>query len=612
VVALFGFVSVGNPRARYFLMTLKEALGFSTQKKNVTGGAGADITTKTNWLIGAATERKWQPDPGYFYQAKKQLPYSLNPDMLRTNLLIVAPPGSGKTSSVFRPLIAYLRSIGASAIFFDSKGKDFPPELFDLNFDLSDPTNSIKINLFSGDTPAQAGERLGEALIVNLSDDKTYYVDVAKDSVSALVSAHHALFGLYPDLTDLLLYLSETDRINELADKVIALSQIDYKEKQKLEAGLKRITQLLTNTKKDTLGSVNTALTPLTTSTAGELLVANPLETEKVWTVEEMLAEPRLIRLALPVSENPRIAPIIGRIILTQFNFAVLSPNCNRKILKIAAVDEAHNFITASIAKGMAQARSNNAGFMLALQTLSQIPDDSVLDTIFAASGNKLVMAGVGDKDALRFSKTYGEIELPYVTHGMSKGSNAGTSSGSTSNHSYSSGSGTASAGGGSSSSTNTNTSRTSSRTTSTQLKFRALFSPAEIRGLPQYHAIIESSDAYGQRWSPVLIDMNANTLAQIRAKVKAEKENKEAKSKRKAVSKNKAEALPVATATPSRRPLLQVVKVQGAASLKTLAQAEVSPVPPPAGITKPNQTIPETYPTNPTGAGTNGFFGED
>jgi hypothetical protein len=131
VVALFGFVSVGNPRARYFFTTLKEALGFSTRKKNVTGGAGADISTKTNWLIGAATDRKWQSDPGYFYQAKKQLPYSLNPDMLRTNLLIVAPPGSGKTSSVFRPLIAYLRSIGASAIFFDSKGKDFPAELFD-------------------------------------------------------------------------------------------------------------------------------------------------------------------------------------------------------------------------------------------------------------------------------------------------------------------------------------------------------------------------------------------------------------------------------------------------------------------------------------------------
>jgi TraM recognition site of TraD and TraG len=479
------------------------------------------------------------------------------------------------------------------------------------------------INLFSGDTPAQAGERLGEALIVNLSDDKSYYVDVAKDSVSALVSAHHALFGLYPDLTDLLLYLSETDRINELADKVIALSQIDYKEKQKLEAGLKRITQLLTNTKKDTLGSVNTALTPLTTSTAGELLVANPLENAKVWTVEEMLAEPLLIRLALPVAENPRIAPIIGRIILTQFNFAVLSPNCNREILKIAAVDEAHNFITASIAKGMAQARSNNAGFMLALQTLSQIPDDSVLDTIFAASGNKLVMAGVGDKDALRFSKTYGEIELPYITHSRSQGTSSSTTSGTSSGSSRQFGGESNLTGGNTNSNTSTTTNNTKNKSTNTQLKFRALFSPAEIRGLPQYHAIIESSDAFGQRWSPMLLDMNSSTLTQIRAKVKAEKENKQKpkKANKGEVAGNAVltgesaptvETTPKATLLSTRRPLLQVVKVQGAADEKTFAQSELVPVPPPTNVTKPNQTIPETYPTNPTGAGTSGFFGED
>lgn len=554
LVALLSFVAIGNPRALSIGSEFKKILGLKSGTTATSGPYTDPAKAENIWLVGAASERRWQSDPGYFYQdTKHPKPYSLSPDMLRTNLLIVAPPGSGKTSSIFRPLIEYLRRIGASAIFFDSKGQDFPPEAFDLNFELNDPANSIKINLFSGDTPAQAGERLGEALIPNLSDDKQYYVDVAKDTCAALVSAHYAVYNLFPDLTELLLYLSEPDKIAGLGERVQTLSQsgqLSYLEIERLNAGLMRINSLLTNTKKDTLGSLNTAITPLTTSAASALLVANPGRTggEQVFTIEEMLKVPRLVRLSLPVAENPRIAPIIGRIILTQFNFAVLSPRCNRNLLKIAAVDEAHNFITASIAKGMAQARSNNAGFMLALQTLSQIPDDSVLDTIFASAGNKLVMAGVGDQDAERFSKTYGELEMPYITHSKSQGRNTSTSSNSGTTTSYSAGrsttGGSSTSGGGNTSGLSRTTSVTASSSSSQQLKLRRLFLPSEIRALPQYHAIIESSDAFGRRWGAIMIDMSQATLQQLMTKA--------AKKKGKAKPSAKAKAtLPVATLAP-------------------------------------------------------------
>jgi uncharacterized membrane protein YgcG len=599
LVALLSFVSIGNPRFLRIGTEFKKVLGLIPSEETTSKENGPNVDPVKNpkvWLVGAASERKWQSDPGYFYQDKSRLkPYCLNWDMLRTNLLIVAPPGSGKTSSIFRPLIEYLRRIGASAIFFDSKGQDFPAELFDLNFELSDPSRSIKINLFSGDSPSQAGERLGEALIPNLSDDKQYYVDVAKDTCAALVSSHHACFGSYPDLTQLLLYLSEPAKIVELSEWVRQLEGPSQLELERLAAGLNRINSLLTNTKKDTLGSLNTALTPLTTSAAGALLVANPEPGGKVYTIEELLKEPRLVRLSLPVAENPRIAPIIGRIILTQFNFVVLSPNCNRNILKIAAVDEAHNFITASIAKGMAQARSNNAGFMLALQTLSQIPDESVLDTIFASAGNKLVMAGVGDQDAERFSKTYGELEMPYITHSKSRGQSSSTNSSSGNTTSYSAGrsttGGSSNSGGGSTSSISRTTSSTNNTSSSTQLRLRRLFFPAEVRALPQYHAIIESSDAYGRRWSATMIDMSQLTLKELLAKNQAKAK------KAKTQGEAKVAVTPAQNGTSSLDPreeaLAEIASPAfGKLKVSVITGNSVSPWPAPASAT--------TLPTSP------------
>jgi hypothetical protein len=224
-------------------------------------------------------------------------------------------------------------------------------------------------------------------------------------------------------------------------------------------------------------------------------------------------------------------------------------------------------------------------------------------------------MAGVGDKDALRFSKTYGEIELPYITHSNSRGTSASSTSGTSSGSNRQHGGDSSLTGGSTSSNTSTTTNKTSHKSTNTQLKFRALFSPAEIRSLPQYHAIIESSDAFGQRWRPVLIDMNANTLVAIRAKVG---EGGKAKKGRK-VQINQ---LPAEAEIPeeyfsnnppaNHRPLLQVVNVQKAVA--EISQPELTTTTP--YVTRLNQNLEavkeELYPTNPKkNDGTNNYFGE-
>jgi hypothetical protein len=49
----------------------------------------------------------------------------------------------------------------------------------------------------------------------------------------------------------------------------------------------------------------------------------------------------------------------------------------------------------------------------------------------------------------------------------------------------------------------------------------RPRFLPSEVRELPKYHAIIESSDATGQRWFAEVIDMSQPVVADLENEVR-------------------------------------------------------------------------------------------
>jgi hypothetical protein len=542
-VAWMAFLCIGNPRlnplggllSRIFYLNFEKKNDTSTKRNNLIPWKSGKDPDETPWVIGGVVPRLWESDPGYFSFTRlaKGLPepYLLSSRILQTNLTIVAPPGQGKTGSIFQPLIFYTRRIKGTSIFFDSKGNDFDPDYFDYNFDLNDPAHSIKINLFSGETPAQAGERLSEALIPDLSEDKQYFSNNAKDAMATLVAAHHIYFNKLPELFQLQHYLTYPTQLERLQSRVLETLKGDrYAEGLLLAAGISRIIKLMEN-KNDILGSLATAISPLLTGSVTFLLVANP--SSNSYTIEELLKKPGLIRLGLSVADNPRLAPILGRLILAQFTFAVLSPGCNTHIFKLAAVDEAHNFITPSIAKGMAHARSNNAGYALAVQTLSQIEEKGkpLLNTIFAASGTKIVMAGVGDEDAERFSKTFGEVELPYVGHSQNSSRSSGHSSSANrkTGHEIEFFTG----GSGSEHRSSLGYSRTSlsnqltGEASNQQLRLRRLFLPAEIRSLPLRHAIIESSDAQGHRWPAQVVNMDRALVVELETKVIGQKSGK-------------------------------------------------------------------------------------
>ncbi len=488
--------------------------------------AGLTEAWQSSLILGGYLPRMWESDPGYFYLDRDvpPVPYWLTLNILRTNLVIVAPQGSGKTSSVYRPLLSFMRRSNSVAIFWDSKGDDFNPALFDYNFDPQRPAGSIKLNIFAGQNPAQAGERLAEALIPDLGGEKQYFSNNAKDALAALTAAHAICFDRNPALVDLLDYLTTPAKVQTLYNMVLENQRgpEHYEEGLRLATLLRRVLQLSENKSADVLGSLANALSPLVTTQAAKVLVTNP--EQDAYTIEGLLRKPGLVRLSLPVANNPRIAPIIGRLVLAQFTYAVLSPECNRTLFKLAAVDEARHFITENVANGMAQARSNNAGYVLALQALTQIKQESLLDTIFAVSGTKIVMTGVGEKDARRFSDTFGQLDLPYVNHtqGQSQAVSYNRGSSTTRGQEYEFFSGQSGHEARYSRGSSQGRGQTSSQNTASSIttRVRPRFFPAEIRELNQFQAVIESSDYQGRRWFAQVIDMRASTVARLEDRV--------------------------------------------------------------------------------------------
>jgi len=467
--------------------------------------------TPDEWILGETCTRTWNPDPGNWTLTPTHEVYRLTGEHLRTNVLVVAPQGAGKSRSLLDPIIHWGRRQGAALFVFDSKGDDFaPPTLpaatFHLTFDLDNPA-SMRFNIISDPDPRRAGEQLGEALIPDTHSDKAYFGNNAKDALGGLFAAHHAVTGQMPTLRDVLLYLRDPD-----SRETLLWNLRQRPDTREAILDVQRIIQLA-GEDNDALGSLDNALAPLARGAVAELLTTGG----DGYSIPQLLAQGIRVRWVLRVDRDPRIAPILGRLILAQFTNTVISPTCNRAIWKICVVDEAKPFITPAIARGMALARANRGIYVLSFQTLSQISDPTLREDILSVSGNKIALAGVGDLDAKKFSDLFGSEEHLYITHSTTEGESTNRSSSSGRSHGGSPffGSGNSPGPSNSSQQAQSNSSNTSAGITQ-RMQMRARFLASEIRGLPQFHVVIERRDGRGEVTPATVVALNRPLLERV------------------------------------------------------------------------------------------------
>ncbi len=416
--------------------------------------------------------------------------FALDMNVLRTSLLVVGPPGSGKTHSFARPLLEHLSLQAlagqASVVAIDPKGDDFAIDgMFDIEIDLTRPDATWGFDLYGGAAdPQEAADRLASALMpVGVSADKTYFMDASRNALYNVLAPFHAANGAYPSIHQLLAILDGDERaVQSVADKLRHKGIKDaYRRMLTARAGQRGL-------RHDPAASLVERLALLDRPALVHLFDrASPR-----FSMND-LNQPVRVRIVLPEARFPDASVILARVAISQFVQVTTAPDTNRGIFKGLIVDEAGRYIDDYVTRGVQRARSNNAGLILLTQSLGDFPEE-LRTTMFGSVGCKAVFAGIDPTDARYYADFWGTRWTNEETYSRNRGNNFSMTPGTgwlgmepdreTFGTSESSG-------------------------VSVKQVERDLWSPSEIiNRIPPGHALISLARSDGERTPPILVNL--------------------------------------------------------------------------------------------------------
>ncbi|HEY0472114.1 MAG TPA: TraM recognition domain-containing protein [Kribbella sp.] len=335
--------------------------------------------------------------------------FGIDLDVLRTSMVVIGPPGSGKTRGIATPIVEHLSLAAltgkASMVVVDPKSTDFAYDgWFDVTIDPLNPTCGF--SLFGGSRTADvAADRLASALLpAQVSDDKAYFIDASKNALYACLAPFEAAYQRWPTVPELLGLLRAEQ------------SSIDRVKERLKGPGAKETKALLDTRKSQTLRTADPAASlverfALLDRPALRRLFDHPGPTFQM----RDLNRPVRVRVALPEAEYPDASRILARLVVSQFVQITSSAETDRSIFKGLVIDEAGRFVDDYVARGVQKLRSNNAGLVLLSQTMSDFPIE-VRATVFGSTGCKAVFGGIDPQDADVFSKWFGDQYITETT----------------------------------------------------------------------------------------------------------------------------------------------------------------------------------------------------
>ncbi|NDU73570.1 TraM recognition domain-containing protein [Actinomadura sp. DSM 109109] len=429
-------------------------------------------------------------------------PFAVDTAMLCTSMLVVGPPGSGKTRSFAEPVTEHLclRALAnqASVVVIDPKGDDFAtPGWFDIDIDLARPDGPWGLDLFGGsDTPDQGADRLASALLPpDVSADAAYFADASKNALyQALAPFHAAHQGRFPGVRQLLALLRGEERaLQSLTDRLKARGLLeDHRHLLAARAAQRE-------RRDDPAASLIERLGLLDRPVLTELLDGK----KRTFSMDD-LNRPLRVRLGLPEGLFPEAARMLARLAVAQFVQFASSPKADPAIFKGLVIDEAGRFIDEYVARGVQRVRSRNAGLILLTQSLGDIPEQ-LRPTIFGSVGCKAVFAGVDPTDAAYFADSWGTHWVTETTASAQHGVSEDTSRPGRSTTWTPNGASYGRQGAG----TSEGTSR--SWGSSARQVERYLWSPSEIiNSVPTGHALVSLARPDGVRVPPTLVNLRA------------------------------------------------------------------------------------------------------
>jgi hypothetical protein len=342
--------------------------------------------------IGHALDEERNP---YAYRGEE---VALDPAVLGTSLLAVGPPGSGKTGRVVRPVTEALclhALTGQAAVVAVGTARSAlgPDDAFDVILRVGDPDSGHQLDLYGGATDTdEAAGLLAEALVGGSRVEPREAAAV----LVQLIGPYHAAYGRLPGVPELRALLDG-------APALLATLREDldhagaWHQQRELDARARQAQR------PDDLGPQLADLLALL-GRAGFSGGEGPRRALPFSL--GALVHPLRVRIDLPSTGHTEAGRIITRLLLAQFATAVTT-RPDRTLFACLVLDDATAAITPGTVRGLTQLRPSNAGAVLALRTLDDVPK-SLRAGLLGAVGCRMAFSGITTWDAEQFARAWG------------------------------------------------------------------------------------------------------------------------------------------------------------------------------------------------------------
>lgn len=130
-------------------------------------------------------------------------------------------------------------------------------------------------------------------------------------------------------------------------------------------------------------------------------------EEARPFTIRSLEAHPLRVRVDLPERAHADASRVLARLLLAQFN-AVAAARTDRSLFTCLVLDDASHTLTAGTVRGLRRLRSVNAGAVLVLRTIEEVPED-LHASLLGAVGCGMIFSGVTTWDGRRFAEAWGK-----------------------------------------------------------------------------------------------------------------------------------------------------------------------------------------------------------
>ncbi|MEU7036727.1 ATP/GTP-binding protein [Streptomyces sp. NPDC046237] len=345
-------------------------------------------------LIGTAADHPRNP------YARRTTGVALEPAVLGTSLVAVGPAGAGKTVRLVRPVVEALclqaLANRAAVVAVTSHGAALgPDEAFDVVVSVGRPESTHDLDLYGGaDDPDEAARVLAEALVGDLVADSRR----AATALAQLIGPFLAAYGRFPGVPELRELLAGTPTAlaalrEAVADDPAQLRELDARQRQADrgdEAGV------LLAERVAFLDRPAFARFFRTEGSGGE----------KPQFSLRAVEHPLRVRVDLPERGHAEASRIVSRLLLAQFAEAAIARR-DRSLFACLVLDDATYTVTADSVRALQRLRSANAGVVLALRSLEDVPE-ALRGPLLGAVGCRMAFAGIAPWDGNRFAETWG------------------------------------------------------------------------------------------------------------------------------------------------------------------------------------------------------------